>query len=40
MSEEEQIRALTEAAFWAEQHRKRRDNPHEVAAGEGGGWVL
>ena len=34
--EADQVRALTEAAFWAEQHRKRRDNPHEVAAGQVG----
>jgi len=36
MSEADQVRALTEAAFWAEHHRKRRDNPHEVAAGQVG----
>ena len=34
--EADQVRALTEAAFWAEHHRKRRDNPHEVAAGQVG----
>jgi len=32
VSEEEQIRALSEAAFWSEHHRKRRDNPHGVTA--------
>ena len=42
MSEEDQIRELTEAAFWSKVHRLRRDNPHEVTAeqvgaGTGGG---
>ncbi|WP_292728061.1 hypothetical protein, partial [Methanoculleus sp.] len=42
MSEADQVRELTEAAFWARVHRLRRDNPHvvtaeQVGAGTGGG---
>jgi hypothetical protein len=32
MSEADQVRTLTEEAFWSKVHRGRKDNPHEVTA--------
>ncbi len=36
MSRADQVRTLTEEAFWSKVHRSRRDNPHEVTADQVG----